>query len=159
MVAGQPSPWTCTSTVGPPMSSDLSQRILMRLAVPLSSLSLPHSPLPPSLPPSLPHFRRVESIRSSCLAQHRRSSRFCQLSLPPSLPPSLPHSLTHSLTPSLTPSRQANFVEFLFHIVQQCRHSILYDEYMLDTLIAWLVGFTDSQVRAFRHTATLACES
>ena len=54
---------------------------------------------------------------------------------------------------------QANFVEFSERVVQQCQHSILYDEYMLDTLIAWLVGFTDSQVRAFRHTCTLACES
>lgn len=42
--------------------------------------------------------------------------------------------------------------------MEQCQHSILFDEYMLDTLIIWLVGFTDSQVRAFRHTCTLACE-
>ncbi len=27
---------------------------------------------------------------------------------------------------------------------------------MLDTLVVWIVGFTDSQVRAFRHTSTLA---
>ena len=43
--------------------------------------------------------------------------------------------------------------------MEQCQHSILFDEYMLDTLIIWLVGFTDSQVRAFRHTCTLACKS
>ena len=43
--------------------------------------------------------------------------------------------------------------------MEQCQHGILFDEYMLDTLIIWLVGFTDSQVRAFRHTCTLACES
>ena len=54
-------------------------------------------------------------------------------------------------------SIQSSFAEFLEHIVEQCRHSILFDEYMLDTLIIWLVGFTDSQVRAFRHTCTLAC--
>ena len=43
--------------------------------------------------------------------------------------------------------------------MEQCQNSIVYDEYMLDTLIVWLVGFTDSQVRAFRHTCTVACES
>lgn len=64
--------------------------------------------------------------------------------------------LSLSVCPSLL---QANFVEFSERVVEQCQHSILYDEYMLDTLIAWLVGFTDSQVRAFRHTCTLACES
>jgi cohesin complex subunit SA-1/2 len=40
---------------------------------------------------------------------------------------------------------KSSFAEFLEHIVEQCRHSILFDEYMLDTLIIWLVGFTDSQ--------------
>ena len=29
---------------------------------------------------------------------------------------------------------------------------------MLDTLVKWLIGLSDSQVRAFRHTSTLACE-
>ena len=53
---------------------------------------------------------------------------------------------------------QSSFSEFLDKIVEQCQHNILFDEYMLDTLIIWLVGFTDSQVRAFRHTCTLACE-
>ena len=51
---------------------------------------------------------------------------------------------------------QNNFCEFIWRLVEQCQHSIIYDEYMLDTLIVWLVGFTDSQVRAFRHTASLA---
>ena len=54
---------------------------------------------------------------------------------------------------------QSSFSELLEHVVEQCQHSILFDEYMLDTLIIWLVGFTDSQVRAFRHTCTLACQS
>ena len=53
---------------------------------------------------------------------------------------------------------QSNFVEFLERIIGQCQHSILYDEYMLDTLLVWLVGLTDSQVRAFRHTCTLTCK-
>jgi cohesin complex subunit SA-1/2 len=52
---------------------------------------------------------------------------------------------------------KSSFSEFLERIVEQCQHSVLFDEYMLDTLIIWLVGFTDSQVRAFRHTCTLAC--
>lgn len=54
---------------------------------------------------------------------------------------------------------QSNFMEFLERIIGQCQHSILYDEYMLDTLLVWLVGLTDSQVRAFRHTCTLACKT
>ena len=41
-------------------------------------------------------------------------------------------------------------------LVQQCQHSIIYDEYMLDTLVSWLIRLSDSQVRAFRHTSTLA---
>ena len=49
-------------------------------------------------------------------------------------------------------------MEFVELLVDQCRESVLYDEYMLDTLVMWLVGLTDSQVRAFRHTATVACE-
>ncbi len=51
---------------------------------------------------------------------------------------------------------QNNFCEFIWRVVEQCQHSTLYDEYMLATLIAWTVGFTDSQVRAFRHTSSLA---
>ena len=53
---------------------------------------------------------------------------------------------------------QGNYVEFVELLVDQCRESVLYDEYMLDTLVMWLVGLTDSQVRAFRHTSTVACE-
>lgn len=41
---------------------------------------------------------------------------------------------------------QSNFMEFLERIIGQCQHSILYDEYMLDTLLVWLVGLTDSTV-------------
>ena len=36
--------------------------------------------------------------------------------------------------------------------------AILFDEYMFDTIVMWLMGLSDSQVRAFRHTSTLACE-
>ncbi|XP_078379288.1 cohesin subunit SA-2-like isoform X3 [Oculina patagonica] len=51
---------------------------------------------------------------------------------------------------------RVNFVEFVDSLIQQCQHSIIYDEYMLDTLVSWLIRLSDSQVRAFRHTSTLA---
>lgn len=51
---------------------------------------------------------------------------------------------------------QVNFVDFVDSLIQQCQHSIIYDEYMLDTLVSWLIRLSDSQVRAFRHTSTLA---
>ncbi|TNN88658.1 Cohesin subunit SA-2 [Liparis tanakae] len=38
----------------------------------------------------------------------------------------------------------------------ECQYSIIYDEYMMDTVISLLTGLSDSQVRAFRHTSTLA---
>lgn len=46
--------------------------------------------------------------------------------------------------------------EFIAVLVRQCQYSIIYDEYMMDTLISLLTGLSDSQVRAFRHTSTLA---
>ncbi|XP_032234908.2 cohesin subunit SA-1 isoform X2 [Nematostella vectensis] len=51
---------------------------------------------------------------------------------------------------------KANFVAFVHTLIVQCQHSIIYDEYMLDTLVSWLIRLSDSQVRAFRHTSTLA---
>ena len=41
-------------------------------------------------------------------------------------------------------------------LVRQCQYSIVYDQYMMDNVISLLTGLTDSQVRAFRHTSTLA---
>ncbi|KAL5476327.1 hypothetical protein EMCRGX_G026256 [Ephydatia muelleri] len=52
---------------------------------------------------------------------------------------------------------KVTFVEFVEKLIEQCQHAAIYDEYLLDTLIMWLVALTDSQVRAFRHTCTLAC--
>lgn len=46
--------------------------------------------------------------------------------------------------------------EFIAVLVRQCQYSIIYDEYMMDTIISLLTGLSDSQVRAFRHTSTLA---
>uniref|UniRef100_A0A8C6X079 Cohesin subunit SA n=1 Tax=Neogobius melanostomus TaxID=47308 RepID=A0A8C6X079_9GOBI len=49
-----------------------------------------------------------------------------------------------------------NFCEFIAVLIRQCQYSIIYDEYMMDTVISLLTGLSDSQVRAFRHTSTLA---
>ncbi|XP_013381266.1 cohesin subunit SA-1-like isoform X1 [Lingula anatina] len=51
---------------------------------------------------------------------------------------------------------KTNFCEFVQVLVRQCQYSIIYDQYMMDNLISLLTGLTDSQVRAFRHTSTLA---
>ncbi|XP_060595340.1 cohesin subunit SA-1-like isoform X2 [Ruditapes philippinarum] len=49
-----------------------------------------------------------------------------------------------------------NYCEFVQVLVRQCQYSIIYDQYMMDNVISLLTGLTDSQVRAFRHTSTLA---
>ncbi|XP_028401572.1 cohesin subunit SA-2-like [Dendronephthya gigantea] len=49
-----------------------------------------------------------------------------------------------------------NFCEFIGVLIEQCQHSIVYDDYMMEKLISWLISLSDSQVRAFRHTSTLA---
>ncbi|XP_076097858.1 cohesin subunit SA-2-like isoform X2 [Mytilus galloprovincialis] len=51
---------------------------------------------------------------------------------------------------------RSNFCEFVQVLVRQCQYSIIYDQYMMDNIISLLTGLTDSQVRAFRHTSTLA---
>jgi cohesin complex subunit SA-1/2 len=51
---------------------------------------------------------------------------------------------------------RANFCEFVQLLVKQCQYSIIYDQYLMDNVISLLTGLSDSQVRAFRHTATLA---
>ena len=49
-----------------------------------------------------------------------------------------------------------NFCEFVHVLVKQCRYSIVYDQCLVESLISWLISLFDSQVRAFRHTTTLA---
>lgn len=49
-----------------------------------------------------------------------------------------------------------NFCDFIAILVKQCQYSIIYDQYLMDNVISLLTGLSDSQVRAFRHTATLA---
>ncbi|XP_045496051.1 cohesin subunit SA-1 [Colias croceus] len=51
---------------------------------------------------------------------------------------------------------RANFCEFIQTLVKMCQYSIIYDQYLMDNIISLLTGLSDSQVRAFRHTATLA---
>ncbi|XP_059573799.1 cohesin subunit SA-3 isoform X2 [Alligator mississippiensis] len=45
--------------------------------------------------------------------------------------------------------------ELVATLVRRCQYSVLYDEFLADTLISLLTGLSDSQVRAFRHTSTL----
>ncbi|KAM7358049.1 stromal antigen [Cochliomyia hominivorax] len=49
-----------------------------------------------------------------------------------------------------------NFCDFVQTLVKQCQYSIIYDQFLMDNVISLLTGLSDSQVRAFRHTATLA---
>ncbi|XP_036910849.1 cohesin subunit SA-3 [Sturnira hondurensis] len=49
-----------------------------------------------------------------------------------------------------------SFCEFVRTLVYQCQYSLLYDGFPMDNLISLLTGLSDSQVRAFRHTSTLA---
>ncbi|XP_067841855.1 cohesin subunit SA-2-like isoform X2 [Heptranchias perlo] len=51
---------------------------------------------------------------------------------------------------------KSNFCEFLSVLIQHCQYTVVHDEYLMDTVISLLIGLSDSQVRAFRHTSTLA---
>ncbi|XP_020834836.1 cohesin subunit SA-3 isoform X3 [Phascolarctos cinereus] len=51
---------------------------------------------------------------------------------------------------------RSSFCEFVAVLVCQCQYSFLYDDFLMDTLISLLTGLSDSQIRAFRHTSTLA---
>ncbi|GCB78883.1 hypothetical protein scyTo_0019468, partial [Scyliorhinus torazame] len=43
-----------------------------------------------------------------------------------------------------------NFCEFIAVLIRQCQYTVLYDEYMVDTLISLLTGLSDSQQREVR---------
>ncbi|XP_069748062.1 cohesin subunit SA-2 isoform X2 [Narcine bancroftii] len=49
-----------------------------------------------------------------------------------------------------------NFCEFLSVLIHHCQYTIIHDEYLMDTVVSLLTGLSDSQVRGFRHTSTLA---
>ncbi|KAG9492281.1 hypothetical protein GDO78_000671 [Eleutherodactylus coqui] len=51
---------------------------------------------------------------------------------------------------------RSNFCEFTAVLIQQCQYSVIYDGYLLNTIISLLLGLSDSCVRAFRHTSTLS---
>lgn len=51
---------------------------------------------------------------------------------------------------------KVSFCEFINIFVKRCQYSIIYDQFLMEKLISFLITLADSQVRAFRHTATLA---
>ncbi|XP_068520742.1 cohesin subunit SA-3-like [Anas acuta] len=51
---------------------------------------------------------------------------------------------------------RASFGAVVTAVALQSRHAVLYDGFLLGGLTALLTSLADSQVRAFRHTATLA---
>ncbi|XP_071335920.1 cohesin subunit SA-2 isoform X2 [Trachinotus anak] len=50
----------------------------------------------------------------------------------------------------------SEFCEFVSVLVVQCQHSVIFDGYLMNTLMSLLTELSDSYVRAFRHTCTLA---
>ncbi|XP_029436046.1 cohesin subunit SA-3 [Rhinatrema bivittatum] len=61
-----------------------------------------------------------------------------------------------SMTASPWKKFRQSFCEFIAALVRQCQYNILYDEFLMDNVVSLLTGLSDSQVRAFRHTSTLA---
>ena len=51
---------------------------------------------------------------------------------------------------------RSSFSEFVVLLIKQSSYSIIYDQYMIDNLVTLLTALSDSPVRAFRHTGTLA---
>jgi len=49
-----------------------------------------------------------------------------------------------------------NFLSFWKKLLYQCQREIIYDSYFLGTILSWFTVFSQSLVRAFRHTATIA---
>ncbi|KAM6360762.1 cohesin subunit SA-3, partial [Pluvialis apricaria] len=68
------------------------------------------------------------------------------------------NSPEYPLSLSTQPWRRfrAGFCELVAVVVRQCQYGVVYDGFLMDTLISLLTGLSDSQVRAFRHTSTLA---
>uniref|UniRef100_A0AAQ5ZUF2 Cohesin subunit SA n=1 Tax=Amphiprion ocellaris TaxID=80972 RepID=A0AAQ5ZUF2_AMPOC len=50
----------------------------------------------------------------------------------------------------------SEFCDFVSVLVSQCQHSVIFDSYLMNTLISLLTELSNSYVRAFRHTCTLA---
>ncbi|XP_054043779.1 LOW QUALITY PROTEIN: cohesin subunit SA-3-like, partial [Rissa tridactyla] len=51
---------------------------------------------------------------------------------------------------------RAGFCELVAAVARRCRYGVVYDGFLMDALVSFLTGLSDSQVRAFRHTSTLA---
>ncbi|XP_071888306.1 putative STAG3-like protein 4 [Anas platyrhynchos] len=71
---------------------------------------------------------------------------------------SLCDSSDYPLSLSTGPWRhfRASFGAVVTAVALRSRHAVLYDGFLLGGLTALLTSLADSQVRAFRHTATLA---
>ncbi|KAI4806055.1 hypothetical protein KUCAC02_010646 [Chaenocephalus aceratus] len=50
----------------------------------------------------------------------------------------------------------SEFCDFMSVLVSQCQHSVIFDSYLMNTLISLLTELSGSLIRAFRHTCTLA---
>lgn len=50
----------------------------------------------------------------------------------------------------------SEFCDFVSVLVAQCQHGVIFDSYLMSTLISLLTELSNSYVRAFRHTCTLA---
>ncbi|TMS06815.1 Cohesin subunit SA-2 [Larimichthys crocea] len=50
----------------------------------------------------------------------------------------------------------SEFCDFVSVLVAQCQHSVIFDSYLMNTVISLLTELSNSYVRAFRHTCTLA---
>ncbi|KAK3543866.1 hypothetical protein QTP70_030052 [Hemibagrus guttatus] len=51
---------------------------------------------------------------------------------------------------------RSHFCEFVSVLISQCQYSVIFDNYLLSTLISLLTELSASHMRAFRHTCTLA---
>ncbi|XP_056145578.1 cohesin subunit SA-2 [Lampris incognitus] len=50
----------------------------------------------------------------------------------------------------------SEFCDFVSVLVSRCQYSVIFDSYLMNGLISLLVELSDSYIRAFRHTCTLA---
>lgn len=63
------------------------------------------------------------------------------------------------LYPLVTPGHyyrklRHNLAEFIHALVRQCQNSLLYDQFLTERLLNFLIAMSDSAIRAFRHTGT-----
>lgn len=92
----------------------------------------------------------VEVPAAPCLPMMQQ---FVHVVLPP-----LQDSVEYPLTQSGPYGRwfHSEFCDFMSVLVAQCQHSVIFDSYLMNTLISLLSELSNSYIRAFRHTCTLA---